>query len=608
MSDALGLISRIRHTPLRDLLRARITGRAHWMSRANAPDLPAPAARLIVRVVKQTRLWSLERVAVADELVAHFRDALGSGASIDDAIDRFGNERQAARLICRAKVRNRPIVWHALRVAVRAVAVLCVIYVALTVRYWVGRPSPSVDYLAVIDNPSLASDPATRAWPRYREALAMIFPNGKPDVEQAAIYLDAEIKTPEWSDALNWIRTHRSATDVIHQAARKPILGYVFRPPQPDEHLRPLHSSGQAWPHGDTPLASLELPDNDIHLIGDLLLLDGCDRIEHRDASAIMNVESLLRLAEQIKSLPFAPFDRLGHPLRTHALHLVELGLTQDPALWSNEQLIALAHQLSIPRVKADLISPDHGRLLAYDTIQRAYTDDGHGDGRLTPAARYAFNHINLDTFWTGPDRDEERWLGSLEFLLASRADMVSLYETMREKVQADLRKPYRETLGQDSSWGFGRRYFSSWITRVRYEVLWGLPGLRRETGEYYLAKRDGVVVGIALELYRRDHDQRYPQTLNDLVPKYLPEVPADRITGGPLHYLLKAGQPLVYSAGGDGDDDGGRTPPPRGGVSGNSWAASWKSIRDPSQAVDGDWILYPEPDPRYNIRHGSYQ
>src|SRR5829696_54955 len=102
MSEASTLFHRIRHTPMRDAIRARFTGRLDWMSRVtrvNESDLPVPAKNVIVRVVKRTRLWSLEKVDVANELIAHFSDGIAGGASVDELINRFGDERQAARLI-----------------------------------------------------------------------------------------------------------------------------------------------------------------------------------------------------------------------------------------------------------------------------------------------------------------------------------------------------------------------------------------------------------------------------------------------------------------------------------------------------------------------------
>ena len=74
------------------------------------------------------------------------------------------------------------------------------------------------------------------------------------------------------------------------------------------------------------------------------------------------------------------------------------------------------------------------------------------------------------------------------------------------------------------------------------------------------MGHRDGIVAGIALELYRRQHGE-YPQTLDVLVPQYLPQVPADRINGEAVKYRLVNGKPLIYSVGADHDDDGGRPP-----------------------------------------------
>jgi len=43
-------------------------------------------------------------------------------------------------------------------------------------------------------------------------------------------------------------------------------------------------------------------------------------------------------------------------------------------------------------------------------------------------------------------------------------------------------------------------------------------------------ANRDGVFIGLALELYHREH-AKWPESLSELSPKYLPTLPADPIT-----------------------------------------------------------------------------
>jgi hypothetical protein len=131
-------------------------------------------------------------------------------------------------------------------------------------------------------------------------------------------------------------------------------------------------------------------------------------------------------------------------------------------------------------------------------------------------------------------------------------------------------------------------------VDRVRYAVLAELmPALSndQEDCERYLGKRDGTVVGIALELYRRRYGN-YPASLAELTPELLPKVPADRITGDPVKYRLIDGKPLVYSVGADRVDNGGSALDSKGRRNPYA-AASWQ----PANAPKGDWLLFaPEP------------
>lgn len=61
----------------------------------------------------------------------------------------------------------------------------------------------------------------------------------------------------------------------------------------------------------------------------------------------------------------------------------------------------------------------------------------------------------------------------------------------------------------------------------------------------------------LAIELYRRHHGKP-PATLQDLVPQYLAEEPADPFTGKPLLYRFDGEEILVYSVSANGVDDGG--------------------------------------------------
>ena len=55
--------------------------------------------------------------------------------------------------------------------------------------------------------------------------------------------------------------------------------------------------------------------------------------------------------------------------------------------------------------------------------------------------------------------------------------------------------------------------------------------GAVRQTHQNGIAKRDGILVALSLEVYRRRHGS-WPKTLNELSPDLLPTVPRDRFTG----------------------------------------------------------------------------
>jgi hypothetical protein len=63
--------------------------------------------------------------------------------------------------------------------------------------------------------------------------------------------------------------------------------------------------------------------------------------------------------------------------------------------------------------------------------------------------------------------------------------------------------------------------------------------------------------VALALRLYRKENG-RYPENLQQLVPKYLPSVPIDPYDGRPLRYRKLAKGFKVWSVGGNCKDDGG--------------------------------------------------
>lgn len=89
---------------------------------------------------------------------------------------------------------------------------------------------------------------------------------------------------------------------------------------------------------------------------------------------------------------------------------------------------------------------------------------------------------------------------------------------------------------------------------------------------------RDFALIAVALERHRRAHGS-YPETLDELVPRLLPKLPHDLITGSPLHYRRVADDFLLYAVGFNEKDDNGT------------------SARSRSNApLEGDWVWKPLP------------
>jgi len=172
-----------------------------------------------------------------------------------------------------------------------------------------------------------------------------------------------------------------------------------------------------------------------------------------------------------------------------------------------------------------------------------------------------------------------------------SRQTLETVYARYTDRAATNLKLPMR-----DADW---RAVQDERNTRgLLLDTRGAIADYRRvqETVERSLGRRDGLLVGIALEVFRREHG-KYPESLSDLVPQLLPEVPADRITGEPVRFRIVNSQPLVYSVGADRKDDGGRPARAKSSQGGrylaeSQIAAVWDATSD--SMPDGDWVLYP--------------
>ena len=106
--------------------------------------------------------------------------------------------------------------------------------------------------------------------------------------------------------------------------------------------------------------------------------------------------------------------------------------------------------------------------------------------------------------------------------LAGSRKDVVQKYERMMDLAEANVRRPLREV-----SWEpYLQDFYEVKSAKIPDPVAnAALPlSTTQQRAELFLGHRDGILVGIALELYRRKNGE-YPKTLDTLVPQYLPQI-----------------------------------------------------------------------------------
>jgi hypothetical protein len=113
------------------------------------------------------------------------------------------------------------------------------------------------------------------------------------------------------------------------------------------------------------------------------------------------------------------------------------------------------------------------------------------------------------------------------------------------------------------------------------------------ETHYRGLTERRAAALALAIALYRSDHNGIWPRSLNELVPNYLPAVPADPFspTAAPTHYKPDAkGGAIIYSDGKNGIDDGGSEQPLN--------PTSMHRLQRPWDMLDVVFHLTPQPKP----------
>ena len=272
----------------------------------------------------------------------------------------------------------------------------------------------------------------------------------------------------------------------------------------------------------------------------------------------------------------------------------IEEIINDHPNFLSSRQLSGLQKLVGDLPIRQQ-ISLAGERVMMYDILQRIYTDDGDGDGRMTMQGLRAFEFVNA---MTGGTNEMEPALvtatksvvGPVSILtMASRKQMKSKIDALLDETERAFEQPIaRYELDLESKLEKLRSR-----NRFKYALLDLLfPAIEsvRISMEQRLARRDAVELAIAIERYRRQNED-WPANTKQLVPSFIENIPFDPVTLDPLRFAIKDDEPIVYSVGNNLIDDGGQimTDPKSKQPVETFLFGSAKSRR-----FDGDWVLWP--------------
>jgi hypothetical protein len=283
------------------------------------------------------------------------------------------------------------------------------------------------------------------------------------------------------------------------------------------------------------------LPDiQETRRVAALLRFDAMHRAQHRDIpAALLSCRAGLNAGRSVGDEPFIISQLVRIACLAIACNSIERALAQGEA---TEADLALVQQLLAEEDR-------HPTMLVCMRGERAVIDD-------------FFTKLENGTIST----KEVEGLGSREMFagdLQTRIFGLSRSTIRREHVRSlEVMTRLVEIAGMPEHKQAAEEGKIDQQFRTRREVslsMMLLPSVLKISEACRRKKTQvrALMVAVAVERYRLK-EKAWPNSLSDLVPRFLPAVPLDPYDGKPLRYVKRADGVTVYSVGADGSDDGG--------------------------------------------------
>jgi hypothetical protein len=556
--------------------------------------------RGILLLARKHGMDQRESLDAAIDLRACFRAAAAEG--VEPGFVKIEEVKAAAKLIARAKYQTRS--WF--RRTARRTAQTCALAAAIVVAYtlvWIGcalpQPNPGTDYHAMLNSTTIATPIEQHAWPAYRKAFIetdfklfdMTSLMGPTSHEGARFLTPGD---PGWEHVPPIVTHFAPVIDAARAGADKPSLGLLIRHnlqyQGDDRRALPIPDPTQPETPASQGLAFVSFPHlGSLSAVAQLLAADMSMAAESRDMERFLrDFHAIAGVARHCREGRSGVCQLVGVAVMNRAM-LPLLKLLQDrPEALSDADLAEMIKLIENERTAS---RPDalFDRLAVLDVVQRIYSDNGAGDGRVTLTALrnwpgfFAGRTVKDFTFNDGQAQLMSKFLLPYYALtLPTRRDVTQCVDSMMvPDPQSALIGGYAYT--QEAGENLNR-----WELKrdegACYRLVW------MTMGGYFPTTRDllfhrirchAVRIVLALEQYRRLHGQ-YPDKLAALMPDLMTGVTAelDAVT---FSYRIKDGKPLLYAVSPDQPDSGGECKPD------SEAARKW-----PMKPEKGDWVFFP--------------
>jgi hypothetical protein len=518
--------------------------------------LPSCAAEFIKLVIKKMRYRKKVRAEVLAELASHFADALKNcetdkqkDQKAQQLITEFGDAKLLAVLLRRAKKRCRPL-WRTIAArTLQSAVVLILLSTAYVAWFLTGKPSISVDYVALINQMSKPEiSDGDNAWPHYERAIGLFV---APAVElEELLQLRrpqsnedkgfASLTETERAKMVEWIEQNEEAWQHVVRAGSKP---YLWRKYEVGSRNKDKWTIGILLPN----LKSLK----SVAMLGiwraRIAMEEGRVRQAMQDSVAVAQFaahwQQRTTLVERLTALAAAEH------AHEHILTAVETGNLSDADIRDLHQQLLQMYPQGFP-----LIDMESERLMFLDTVQQVFTDGGPGGGHLIPE-RFA------DLLRNVGGRNQAA-------ISESRSVLLSLIHAGRDETLAKGNELYDRLIEVSRTTPYEKRlhdYPDSKdlvlaTPKYRYFVLRFVPAFDNLQRSAFHCKtlHEATLTVLALQRHRLEKNE-YPEKLDELITAgHLEQLPMDPYSDKSLVYRRTEDSFTLYSIGENFTDDGG--------------------------------------------------